>query len=85
MTITLDLPPYIEQGLQAKAAARGLTLEVYLRELVAREADPDPAPHEDRSDPKHSDPGPRKSKLLQVCAMVRGLTGDADFGRNPRT
>ena len=39
MTITLELPPNVEQGLLAQAEARGITLTRYLEEIARREAE----------------------------------------------
>jgi hypothetical protein len=38
MNVTLSLNPEIEKGLIARAQARGISLDEYLQELVAREA-----------------------------------------------
>jgi len=38
MTITLSLNPEVEKNLIERAHARGVSLEAYLQELVAREA-----------------------------------------------
>jgi len=38
MTITLDLNPEIERGLLVQAQAHGVSLEQYVQEMVAREA-----------------------------------------------
>ncbi|MBL8210434.1 MAG: hypothetical protein JNK87_06975 [Bryobacterales bacterium] len=38
MTITLELPPDVEQGLLVQARAKGLTLTGYLEEIARREA-----------------------------------------------
>jgi hypothetical protein len=38
MTITLDLQPDIERGLQAQAQAKGVSLAAYAQEVLAREA-----------------------------------------------
>jgi hypothetical protein len=38
MNVTLNLNPEVEKGLMARAHARGVSLEDYLEELVAREA-----------------------------------------------
>ena len=40
MTVTLNLNPDIEAGLLAKAQARGMDLQEYVRDLVEREALP---------------------------------------------
>jgi hypothetical protein len=38
MTVTLNLNPEVERGLVARAHARGVSLDEYLQELVAKEA-----------------------------------------------
>ena len=38
MNVTLSLNPEVEKGLTARAQARGLSLDDYLQELIAREA-----------------------------------------------
>lgn len=38
MSITIDLQPEIERGLQAQAQAKGVSLAEYVSEIVAREA-----------------------------------------------
>ena len=38
MNVQLDLSPEVEKGLMARAHARGVSLDDYLQELVAREA-----------------------------------------------
>jgi hypothetical protein len=38
MTVTLTLNPEVEKGLLARARERGMSLDVYLQEIVAREA-----------------------------------------------
>ena len=38
MTVTLILKPEVEKGLMARAHARGVSLDDYLQELVAKEA-----------------------------------------------
>lgn len=37
MTITLDLPPETERRLQERAAANGLTVELFIRQVLERE------------------------------------------------
>jgi hypothetical protein len=54
MTITLDLPPLVEQGLIAKAAARGLSVADYLGEMAAREI-VSPVPAAKENAPEQSD------------------------------
>ena len=38
MTVILNLNPEMEKGLMARAQARGVSLDDYIQELVAREA-----------------------------------------------
>ena len=38
MNVTLSLNPEVEKGLMARAQARGISLDDYLQELVAKEA-----------------------------------------------
>jgi len=38
MNVTLSLNPEVEKGLLARAQARGVSLDEYLQEVVAREA-----------------------------------------------
>ena len=73
MTITLDLPPEIEQGLLSQARERGVSLKDYVQEIVAREA------HVSQL----SRAGTLARNLVEVCAMVRGLADDLDISRNP--
>jgi hypothetical protein len=48
MNVTLSLDPEVEKGLLARARQRGISLDDYLQELVAREAGlpdgPEPRP-----------------------------------------
>jgi hypothetical protein len=37
MTITLELEPELEQGLQAQAQARGMTVEHFIYDLVSQQ------------------------------------------------
>lgn len=54
MNVTLSLNPEVEKGLLARAHARGVSLDDYLQELVAREAGL-PRGAETRTDPKEFD------------------------------
>lgn len=38
MNLTLSLDPEVEKGLLTRAQARGVSLDVYLQELIARDA-----------------------------------------------
>jgi hypothetical protein len=37
MTVTLELEPELEQGLQAQANARGVTVEYFIHDLVSQQ------------------------------------------------
>jgi hypothetical protein len=54
MTVTLNLIPEVEKSLMARAHARGVSLDDYLQELVAKEAAlpaaPEPRPVHKRFD-----------------------------------
>jgi hypothetical protein len=54
MTVTLNLKPEVEEGLMARAHARGVSLDDYLLELVAKEAGL-PVPSEPRPIQKRFD------------------------------
>jgi len=72
LTITLDLKPEIERGLIAQAKARGVSLQDYVQEIVAREAHTVvPAA------------GRKGQELLDILVQVRGLADDLDVTRNP--
>jgi hypothetical protein len=38
MTVKLDLPPDVQEGLQAQAQASGLSLEAYLEQLLQKQS-----------------------------------------------
>ena len=67
MFVKLELTPDIEAGLLAQAQARGLSLEAYAAQLLARAAVPGNRP-------------PAKKNLVDLFAPLRGL--DLDFSRN---
>lgn len=77
MTINLDLQPEIESGLLAQAAARGLSLAEFVKEIVVREAQVSPGPTVKRTG----------QDLIDACAKVRGLLSNEEidtlFSRNP--
>ena len=54
MNVTLDLKPEVQKGLTGKAHARGISLNDYLQDLVAREAGLPPA-EESLPNHKHVD------------------------------
>ncbi|MFN0104470.1 MAG: hypothetical protein ACKV2U_20585 [Bryobacteraceae bacterium] len=68
MNVTLSLNPEVEEGLLARARARGVSLNDYLQDLVAREAGLRPAP-EPRPSLQKLDASPA-SGTGQVSAAV---------------
>lgn len=78
MTITLDLQPEIENGLVAQAAARGVSLNEYVNEIVMQGA------HVVSPEAAHKRTG---QELIDACAKVRGLLTDQEvdtlFRRTP--
>lgn len=78
MTITLDLPPAIEQGLRAQAQAQGVSLTDFVGQIVERQAH--------LAGPVGSAPTQAKN-LYELFAPVRGLLTDEEietlFRRNP--
>lgn len=82
MSLILELPPEVEQGLQAKAAARGMALAAFARDVLTREAAA-PAAEFEQQVPSR----PTGQSLVDVCAKVRGLLTDEEvdtlFARSP--
>ena len=87
MTITLDLQPEIEQGLLARAAARGVSLTEYIQGIVAQDVG---------ADASAKGPGlftearaTHAANLLELFEPIRGLLTDEEvdtlFSRNPST
>jgi hypothetical protein len=81
MTITVDITPEVEAGLARQAAAHGRAIEAYAANLLEEAVRP-PARNATNAE-KEKGEGPRT--LVEVCAMVRGLTDDVDFSRNRDT
>lgn len=73
MTITIDIRPEVHAELARQAASRGSAVEDYATSLLEEAAH---LPHERRS-PEG------RTNLVEVCALVRGLTDGLDFSRNP--
>lgn len=67
MNVTLNLNPEVEKGLTARAHARGVSLDDYLHELIAREAGmsaaAEPRPVHERFDLERSKDHPRQVDL----------------------
>lgn len=80
MTITLDIRPEVKDELARQAAAEGRAIEAvaaailegYVRLPATQRDAGEKSIHEGKS-------------LVEVCAMVRGLTEEVDFSRNPAT
>jgi hypothetical protein len=81
MTITVDIRPEIQAELARRAAARGSAIEAYAASLLEQAVD---LPREPLTTTEKQNREGRKS-LVEVCAMVRGLTDDVDFSRNSST
>jgi hypothetical protein len=81
MTKTLDIKPKIKDELARQAAANGRALEAHAAALLEE------AIHPSAGEQPHFHPkGSASNKnLVEVCAMVRGLTDDVDFSRNRST
>jgi hypothetical protein len=76
MTITVDLKPEVQAELARQAASSGKPVEDYVVSLL-EEAVHLPA--------ETTAIAEKPKNLVEVCAMVRGLTDDLDFSRNPST
>jgi hypothetical protein len=81
MTITVDITPEVQAELARQAASSGKPVEDYVASLL-EEAVHLPV---ERSHSGQETKGERRKTLVEVCAMVRGLTDDVDFSRNPST
>jgi len=81
MTITVDIRPEVQAELARQAAVHGRPVEAYAASLL-EEAVHLPAGAVNSAGKQNREG--RKS-LVEVCAMVRGLTDDVDFSRNPST
>ena len=81
MTITVDIRPELQAELARQAASRGSAIEDYAASLL-EEAVHLPA---DTSTNAQKRKREGTKRLVEVCAMVRGLTDDVDFIRNPST
>ena len=81
MTITVDIRPEVEAELARQAAVQGRAIEAVAATLLEEAVHLPSGTASGHEKPKH---GERRS-LVEVCAMVRGLTADVDFSRNPST
>ncbi|MGD0438547.1 MAG: hypothetical protein ABSB86_18970 [Bryobacteraceae bacterium] len=80
MTITVDIRPEVQAELARQAAAHSRAIEVYVANLI-EEAVHLPAGEANNGE-SH---GQRTKSLVEVCAMVRGLTEEVDFSRDAST
>jgi adenylosuccinate lyase len=81
MTITVDITLELEVELARQAAAHGRAIEAYAAHMLEEAVHP-PARNATNTEEEEGE-GPKT--LVEVCAMVRGLTDDLDFSRNPDT
>jgi len=81
MTITVDIRPEVQAELARQAASHGRAIEAYAASLLEDAVD---VPAETLTHGEKRKPEGIRS-LVEVFAMVRGLTDDVDFSRNPST
>jgi hypothetical protein len=79
MIITVDIKPEVQAELARQAASSGKAVEDYAASLLEE------AVHLPAESTKPEEPQRDGRSLVEVCAMVRGLTDDLDFSRNPST
>ena len=80
MTITLDIRPETKDELARQAAANGRALEAHAAALLEEAID------HTAGESQHDMPSRGSDKnLVEICAMVRGLTDDVDFSRDRST
>jgi hypothetical protein len=77
MTIIVDIRPEVQAELARQADSRGSAVEAYAASLLEGAV----------QIPAETSTGAEKGRksLVEVCAMVRCLTDDLDFSRNPST
>jgi hypothetical protein len=81
VTITVDIRPEVQAELARQAAAHGIGIDAYAANLLEEAVH---LPAEKLSNAEKRKREGRKS-LVEICAMVRGLTDDIDFSRDPST
>jgi hypothetical protein len=81
MTITIDITPEVRSALARQAAAQGREVESYAASLLAEAVHPTAGAVTNVEKRKREG----EKSLVEVCAMVRGLTDDVDFSRDPDT
>ena len=80
MTITIDITPEVKAELARQAAAQGREVESYAASLLEQAVRPAGAATSAENRPRKAE-----KNLVEVCAMVKGLTDDVDFSRDPDT
>jgi len=78
VNIIVDIRPEVQAELVRQAAAHGRALEAHAASLLEEAA------HLSGTNGAKQRPEETKG-LVEVCAMVRGLTEDVEFSRNPST
>ena len=81
MTITIDITPEVKAALARQAAAEGREVESHAASLLEEAVHPTSGA---AINPEKRPRGAEKT-LVEVCAMVKGLTADVDFSRDPDT
>jgi negative regulator of replication initiation len=81
MTITVEIRPEVQAELARQAASHGRAIEAYAASLLEEAVDL-PAETLTNADKRKRE---KRKSLVEVCAMVRGLTDDVDFSRSPST
>ncbi len=79
--MTIDIRPEVEAELARRAALHGRPVEAYAATLLEEAVH---LPIDPLTNTEKRKLTGRKS-LVEVCAMVRGLTDDVDFSRYPTT
>jgi hypothetical protein len=77
MTITVDITPEVSAALARQAAEHGREVESYAASLIEEAVRPTTEAVTDTEKPEREG----GKSLVEVCAMVRGLTDDLDFSR----
>jgi len=79
MTMMIEIKPEVQAELSRQAAAQGVDVNAYAASLL------EGAVHLPAEQVKGQTERRTGQSLVEVCAMVRGLTDDVDFSRNPST
>jgi hypothetical protein len=76
----VEISPEVQAELARQAASRGSAIEEYAAALLERSVHRPETPGDTETHGRE-----RKNGLVEVCAMVSGLTDDLDFSRSPST